>query len=101
MSVDPRTNVGLLRSQAFREHFQSLVYVVDPSLDAAQNFVHFIRDGLRWPEVRLAFAGRIATAPEHEALRAEVLERIGVPCIDPAHEAALVDWVATERTVAR
>lgn len=100
-SVHHRTNVGLLRSPAFRAHFQSLVYVVDPSLDAAQNFLHFLRDGLRWPEVRLAFAGPIATAPEHEALRAEVVERLGVPCVDPADEAALLNWAAAEEPAAR
>jgi hypothetical protein len=93
-SLHHRTNRGLLRLPEFRSLFGSLVYVVDPSLDAAQNFVHFIRDVLGWSEVRLAFAGAIATAAEHATLRAEIRERLGVPCLDPADEAEILHWVA-------
>jgi len=100
-SLHYRTNLGLLRSPAFRQHFRSLVYVVDPSLDAAANFVHFVRDGLGWRDVRLAFAGALATQPVHAALRAEVLATLGVPCLDPTDDAALLDWVEPKRMVAR
>ncbi len=103
-SLHHRTNVGLLRSPAFRSHFHDLVYVVDPSLDAAQNFIHFIhfiRDVLGWSEVRLAFSGPVATAPEHTALRAEIGSRLGVPCIDSSDETALLDWVGTELAIVR
>jgi hypothetical protein len=100
-SLHHRTNVGLLRSPEFRSHFRSLVYVVDPSLDAARNSIYFIRDVLGWREVRIAFAGPLATEPVNAALRAEILARFGIPCLDPADEAALLDWVAMERTIAR
>ncbi len=100
-SLHHRTNVGLLRSPAFRSHFRSLVYVADPSLDAAQNFVHFIRDVLDWNDIRLAFGGGLATAPAHASLRAEISARLGVPCLDPADEAGLLEWVAADRAIAR
>ena len=100
-SLHHRTNVGLLRSPRFRSHFRSLVYVADASLDAAQNFLHFIRDVLNWKDVRLAFGGPLATAPEHAALRAEILERLGVPCLDPADTTALLEWAAEDRGAKR
>ena len=99
-SLHHRTNLALLRSPLFRSHFGSLVYVVDPSLDAAQNFNHFIRDVLVWSEVRLAFAGPLATAPEHALLRAEIHERLGIRCLDQADEDSLLAWLAQERATA-
>jgi len=100
-SLHHRTNVGLLRSPRFRSHFRSLVYVPDASLDATRNFVHFIRDVLGWTEVRLAFSGPLATAPEYATLRAEVIERLGVPCLDPADTTALLEWAAEDRGAKR
>lgn len=97
-SLHHQTNLLLLRSPVFRSHFRSLVYVVDPSLDAAQNFIYFIRDVLGWAEVRLAFAGPLATDPRHQALRDEIWTRFGVPCLEPADEPTLLEWAATERT---
>lgn len=100
-SLHHRTNLGLLRSPMFRSQFRSLVYVVDPSLDAARNSIYFIRDVLGWSEVGLVFTGALGTAPAHAALRAEIQARLGVRCLDPADSAALLDWVAAERAIVR
>jgi hypothetical protein len=97
-SLHHRTNLALLRSPGFRSRFRSLVYVADPSLDAVQNFVYFVRKVLDWPEVRIALGGALATDPAHEALRAEILARLGVPCLDPSDEGTLVEWVGPERS---
>jgi hypothetical protein len=91
-AIHHRTNVGLLRSPRFRSHFRTLIYVPDASFDAAQNMVLFVRGQLGWNDVRMAFSGPLATAPEHAALRAEVQARLGVPCLDPADRSTLLTW---------
>jgi hypothetical protein len=54
--------------------------------------VLFVRGQLGWNDVRMAFSGPLATAPEHAALRAEVQARLGVPCLDPADRSTLLTW---------
>jgi hypothetical protein len=97
-SLHHRTNLALLRSPRFRARFRSLVYVADPSLDAVQNFVYFVREALDWPEVRIALAGALATDPAHEALRVEILARLRVPCLDPSAEETLLEWAGPGRS---
>jgi hypothetical protein len=93
-SLHYRTNLGLVNLPEFRSYFGSIVYVADSSLDAAHNFVHYIRDVLGWRDVNIAFGGPLATAPEHTALRAEIDERLGITFLDPADQDGLLNWVS-------
>ena len=77
-SIAHVSNAGLLRSEYFRRHLRTLVYVSIPTYEAVGHFWAFLR-GLGYHRTQVLLSGRLANEAQYEMAREEIAARLGLP----------------------